>query len=100
MEAKRNDQLGSSAAKTRDAARKRALIGAYLVADEILLGTTQMDWSPRSVTAMTDANRHQQWRGGVRPTLRLLTGLGTETVTDEVVDLDTGQRSPRPARWS
>ncbi|TDO34732.1 hypothetical protein EV643_12692 [Kribbella sp. VKM Ac-2527] len=88
-EVKTSNSLASRAQRT-DAARKRVHWAAVLRADEVLLATTQPDWQPSSISAVADALKaatvDSTFAPDRTPRLRLVTGLGTATLTDQYHD--------------
>lgn len=69
--------------KNKDAgARKRVLAARVLMADEIVLATTQDNWDSGTTRAMKSAIRAETWQSGTIPRLRIITKLGTPEVTD------------------
>jgi hypothetical protein len=93
-EVKSNSVLGESSRKVRDAAAKRTLLAHALGADEVVLATTTQAWANTSLDAMRTAINVQSWPRGVPPVLRTVTGLGTATSDDNVIDLATGEKTP------
>ncbi|ORW85969.1 hypothetical protein AWB92_26700 [Mycobacterium sp. IEC1808] len=85
-EAKTTKTLGKNRAERMDAARKRVLSAKLLVADQIALATTQDSWERLSVENMKSAIDAETWDTGAAPRLRIVTGLGTESITDEFAD--------------
>jgi hypothetical protein len=85
-EAKTSNVLGKNGPQRNEAARKRALAAKLLMADQIVLATTQDTWQPVSVDSMKSAIQGTNWDGGTPPRLRLVTGLGTPSITDRFED--------------
>jgi hypothetical protein len=86
-EAKTTTKLHDVPRERRKAAEKRVLAAALFGADQIVLGTTQSSWEASSVTALIAAINARTWTAGQPPVLRAITGLGTVTISDEVVPL-------------
>jgi hypothetical protein len=95
-EAKSNNTLGSNPREIKRAAAKRVKLADVLRADQIILATTQQDWSPSSPTAMRDAVNGHSWGAGLPPSVRLVTGLGGDQVQDLRLDLASGTT----VKWS
>jgi hypothetical protein len=70
-----------------DTARKRVLAAKALLADEVLLATTESVWDQATITAMQTALQNETWPTGQCPRLRTICGLGSDTVTDETRNL-------------
>jgi hypothetical protein len=68
----------------RDGARKRVLAAHALVADEIVLATTQDNWETATLGAMKSAIRDETWQSGSTPRLRIISKLGAPQVSDTV----------------
>lgn len=75
-EAKSNKALGANAKEIRRAAAKRIRLADVLRADQIVLATTEPEWSVSSITEIGGAVTGHAWPMGLRPTVRLITGLG------------------------
>lgn len=95
-EAKSNDALGVNAREVRRAAAKRVRLAGALRADQIILATTQPEWSESSVAEIRSAVTGHAWPAGLRPSVRLITGLGCDQVKDQRLDLSSGAFS----NWS
>lgn len=95
-EAKSNDTLGKNSKEVRRAAAKRVRLADVVRADQIVLATTQPEWSALSVTEMRAAVTGYAWRAGPQPAVRLVTGLGSSQVRDLRVDLE----SRATAKWA
>lgn len=80
----------------RRAAAKRVRLADVVRADQIVLATTQPEWSALSVTEMRAAVTGYKWRAGPQPAVRLVTGLGSSQVRDLRVDLESGAT----AKWA
>ncbi|MBB3750812.1 hypothetical protein FHT44_003307 [Mycolicibacterium sp. BK634] len=80
-EVKSSDTFGKERA---EGARKRVLAARVLMADEIVLATTQAAWEPATIAAVKSAIGTEDWQSGNVPRLRLITGLGTAQVIDTV----------------
>ncbi len=93
-EAKRPGSLGT-ARELRRTVAKRALLAEQLRADQILIATAAADWEQASIDALCQEIRKRPWPVAA-PRARLVSGLGTGTVTDLHVDVDTGMTSPWP----
>lgn len=89
-EAKSNDALGRNAKEGRRAAAKRVKLAAVLRADQIILATTRPEWSSSSITEIRSAVTGHIWPAGLRPAVRLITGLGGNQVKDLRLDLASG----------
>jgi hypothetical protein len=85
-EAKTTNALGKNRPERNDVARKRVLAAQLLVADQIVLATTKDTWQDASVQSMKSAIRAATWEAGARPRLRIITGLGTASITDRFED--------------
>jgi hypothetical protein len=85
-EAKAIGALGKNKQGRNDAARKRVLAAKLLMADQIVIATTKDSWEPASVDSMKSAIRAQTWDAGAAPRLRIITGLGTASITDQFED--------------
>ncbi len=95
-EAKSNNALGANAKEIRRAAAKRVKLADVLRADQIILATTEPGWSASSITEICSAVTGHTWPAGLRPTIRLITGLGDEQVEDLRLDPASGTT----AKWS
>jgi hypothetical protein len=95
-EAKSNDALGSSPREIRRAAAKRVKLTADLRADQIILATTQPEWSASSITEMRSAVAGHPWLAGLQPAVRLIADLGSDQVQDLRLDLVSGTTT----KWS
>jgi len=89
-EAKSNDALGGSTREVRRAAAKRVRLADVLRADQIVLATTRPEWSASSITEIRSAVTGHTWPAGLRPSVRLITGLGGDQVKDLRLDLASG----------
>jgi len=89
-EAKSNNALGGSAREVKRAAAKRARLADVLRADQIVLATTQAEWSSSSITEIRSAVTGHTWPAGLQPAVRLITGLGGNQVKDLRLDLASG----------
>lgn len=87
-EAKSNDALGGGTRAIRRAAAKRVRLAEVLGASQIVLATTEGQWSSSSITAVRDAATGHPWPANLSPTVRLITSLGSDHVED--LRLDTG----------
>jgi hypothetical protein len=85
-EAKTTNKLGKNSTERNDAARKRVLAAKLLMADQIILATTEPSWVDSSVKSMKSAIGAETWDTGTPPRLRIITGLGTASVTDRFED--------------
>lgn len=85
-EVKTSNELHHVKAERRRAAQKRVLWADVVLADDILLATTQPEWAPSSVNALTDVMRNHMWAPGHRPRLTLLTELGGTNPKEVEVD--------------
>jgi hypothetical protein len=95
-EAKSNDALGGSAKEVKRAAAKRVTLADVLRADQIILATTEPQWSASSITEICSAVAGHTWPAGLRPAVRLITGLGGGKTEDVRLDLVSGTT----AKWS
>jgi hypothetical protein len=95
-EAKSNDALGGSPREIRRAAAKRVKLADVLRANQIVLATTEPAWSASSITETRSAVDAHPWPAGLRPAVRLITGLGSSQAEDLRLDLAAGTT----ARWS
>ena len=90
-EVKTSDDLDSKKDRRMAAAVKRVLWARVVAADEIILATTQKAWKQASIDAMKtvlrEADRLEVWTPGLRPRLRLISGLGTSDLSDEPVEV-------------
>jgi len=84
-EAKKNGSLGTGRQAGR-AAAKRVELADVLSADQILLATTADSWDQGSVDALRSAVRGRRWTTGGAPTIRIVSGLGSNSVVDTVID--------------
>lgn len=91
-EAKRPADLGK---KIVEAMYKRALLADRLQADQIVLATTGEQWEAKHLQAFVNELRQHRWTR-VIPRGRLISGLGTPTITDLAIDPETGTISPWP----
>jgi hypothetical protein len=89
-EAKSNDALGNNLREARRAAAKRVKLAGLLRADQIVLATTQHEWSTSSLTEIRSAVTGHPWPARLRPAIRLVTGLGSGHVEDLRLDLASG----------
>jgi hypothetical protein len=94
-EAKSNDALGGSTREIRRAAAKRVRLADVLRADQIILATTEPQWSASSITEIRRAVTGHTWPAGLQPAVRLITGLGGGHVEDLRLDLSSGTT----AKW-
>jgi hypothetical protein len=85
-EAKTKNTLGRNSNERNDAAEKRVLAAKLVMADQIILATTELSWVESSIKSMKSAIRAASWDTGAPPRLRIITGLGTATVTDRFAD--------------
>jgi hypothetical protein len=85
-EAKTTNKLGRNSAERSDAARKRVLAAKLLMADEIILATTEPSWVESSVKSIKSAIGAETWDTGTPPRLRIITGLGTASIGDRFED--------------
>ncbi len=85
-EAKTTNALGKNRTERMDAARKRVLAAKLLMADQIILATTENSWERLSVENMKSAIGAETWDTGAAPRLRTVTGLGTASITDAYAD--------------
>ena len=92
-EAKSNDALGVNAKEVRRAAAKRVRLADVLRADQMILATTRPEWSSSSITEIRSAVTGHTWPAGLRPAVRLITGLGGHQVKDLRLDLASGPLS-------
>jgi hypothetical protein len=95
-EAKSNNALGANTKEMRRAAAKRVRLADVLRADQIILATTEPGWSGSSITEIGRAVTGRTWPAGLRPAIRLITGLGGEEIEDLRLDLVSGTT----AKWS
>ncbi len=95
-EAKSNKALGANAKETKRAAAKRVRLADVLRADQIILATTEPEWSDSSITEIGSAVTGHPWPTGRAPAIRLITGLGSEQIQDLRFDPASGTT----ARWS
>lgn len=85
-EVKTGNELHPNSKVRKSAARKRALWADVLRADEIILATTQKKWADSSVEAMRACMDSYKWTTpGLRPRLRLITGLRGPDAASEYV---------------
>jgi hypothetical protein len=89
-EAKSNDALAGTAREIRRAAAKRVRLAEVLGANQIILATTEAQWSASSITAIRSAVTGHAWPAGLRPTVRLITSLGGDRVEDLRLDVGSG----------
>ena len=94
-EAKSNDALGGNPREVKRAAAKRVRLADVLRADQIVLATTRPEWSASSITEIRSAVTGHTWPAGLRPAVRLITGLGGNQVEDLRLDLASGAT----AKW-
>lgn len=83
-EAKINTDLGAGGGLPK-AIRKRILAAQTLRADQIILATTKTAWPQSTVDQLRTAIADADWLGPT-PSVRLITGLRTQTVNDETVN--------------
>ena len=95
-EAKSNDALGGSTKEIKRAAAKRVRLADVLRADQIILATTEPQWSASSTTEILNAVTGHTWPAGLRPAVRLITGLDGGQAEDLRLDLASGTT----AKWS
>jgi hypothetical protein len=95
-EAKSNNALGGSIKEIRRAAAKRVRLADVLRADQIIFATTEPQWSASSITEILSAVTGHTWPAGLRPAVRLITGLGGGQAEDLRLDLASGTT----AKWS
>ena len=62
---------------------------------KIVLATTQAEWNASSLTEIRSAVKGHPWPTGLRPAVRLVTGLGSGHVEDLRFDLASGAT----AKW-
>jgi hypothetical protein len=94
-EAKSNDALGKNPREVKRAAAKRVMLAGVVRADQIILATTQPEWNTSSLTEIRSAVTGHSWPAGLRPAVRLVTGLGSDHVEDLRLDLASGAT----AKW-
>ena len=92
-EAKSNDALGKNSREVKRAAAKRVMLAGVLRADQIILATTQPGWDTSSLTGIRNAVTGHAWPAGLRPAVRLITGLGSDHTEDLRLDLVTRNHS-------
>jgi hypothetical protein len=95
-EAKSTEALGRNLGEVKRAAAKRVKLASVLQADQIVLATTRPDWSASSLTEIRSAIAGHPWPAGLRPAVRLITGLGSDCTEDRRLDLVSGAT----ATWS
>jgi hypothetical protein len=91
-EAKRPGDLGRNPA---DTIAKRALLAEQLQADQIVLATPADRWPASAIEALCKEIRERPWKRTI-PRGRLISGLGSPTVTDLAVHPATRTASPWP----
>jgi hypothetical protein len=89
-EAKSNDTLAGTTRERRRAAAKRVRLADVLRANQIILATTEPQWNAPSIAEIRSAVTDHTWPAGLRPTVRLITGLGGNRVEDRPLDLASG----------
>lgn len=89
-EAKSNDKLGGGTREIKRAAAKRVRLTEVLGASQIILATTEAQWSAASITAIRDAVTGHAWPASLRPAVRLITSLGGDQVQDVLLDVGSG----------
>lgn len=94
-EAKSNDVLGKNPREVKRAAAKRVKLARVLRADQIILATTQPEWSGSSLAEIRSAVTGHPWPAQLRPAVRLVTGLGSDHAEDLRLDLASGAM----AKW-
>lgn len=82
-EVKSADNLGTGK-QLRAAVSKRIYVAEVLRADEIILGTTASRWETTTVKALKAEVTERVWITGRAPSIRLVTGLGTPAVSDNI----------------
>lgn len=80
-------RLGKDGESRANAATKRVTSARILRADRIVLATTQSAWERGSLNALTAAIRQAEWIASAEPEVRILTGLGTQSQTDEALSV-------------
>lgn len=89
-EAKSTNALGAETREARRAAAKRVRLADVLRADQIILATTEPEWSVSSIAEISSAVTGHTWPAGLRPAVRLITGIGGDQVKDLRLDLVSG----------
>jgi hypothetical protein len=84
-EAKSNGSLKSSKETAKQAADKKITAALKLGADQIIFATTASIWEPASTKAMLSAAGITWPATARRPVLRLIAGLGGQTISDELL---------------
>lgn len=86
-EAKSNPQLERNASERKKTTGRLADAALWLRADEIALCTTEVvdSWNASDIDALRTAIRSRAWLSGLGPRIRVITGLGTPSVSDGVV---------------
>jgi hypothetical protein len=95
-EAKSNNALGGSPREIKRAVAKRVMLADVLRADQVILATTEPEWSASSTMEIRSAVTGHAWPAELRPDIRLITGLGSGQVKDLRLDLASGTT----AKWS
>jgi len=86
-EVKCMDHIGDTVRKRDDAAAKFIRVAKFLYADQIVLASSGADpWKATSVETLAKAVQSSTWQYGPAPRIRLITGIGTETVVDRDAD--------------
>jgi hypothetical protein len=91
-EAKEPGDLGKAPAAV---VRKRIALAQCLGADQIVFATAAPVWNQRSMDMIRGKIHSEQWELGQIPGVRLISGLGTDQITDERLNLYDGGR----VRW-
>ncbi len=82
-EAKSIDHIGEKVRNRQEAAAKFIRVAKFLHADQIVLVSSGVDpWNPTSVETLADAVERANWNFGPAPLIRLITGIGSDTVRD------------------
>lgn len=84
-EAKRSSSLGTGRREIERSAFKRIRLADVLGADELILATSREQWDKSTLSAVCAARERLSWDGRDAPTLRVITGLGGASVTDELL---------------
>lgn len=93
-EAKRPGTLGTGS-ELRRCVAKRTTFAEVLCADQIVIATAAPEFDNASIQTLCKAVRDKPWRT-VTPRVRVITGLGTDNITDQEADPLTGRLAPWP----
>lgn len=92
-ECKSNDHLATSKTEERADVTKKCQVAAWLQADQLVFATTSPKWSTSTPGLVRAAAAEFPWGPLGPPEVRLIAGLGTDTVTSDTLPIP-GQIEP------